>query len=92
MNLMQLLDQEGTLPEKEKCPIVLLVGQSNMADRGFIVKRSQESGQEIGGELFADGHAKVKKDDSAETIDRLYREVGPLSPHFMRRLQLASPS
>ena len=28
--------------------------------------------------LFADGRAKVKKDESAETIDRLYREVGQL--------------
>lgn len=28
--------------------------------------------------LFSDGRAKVKKDDSAETIDRLYREVGQL--------------
>ena len=28
--------------------------------------------------LFADGRAKAKKDESAETIDRLYREVGQL--------------
>ena len=28
--------------------------------------------------LFADGRAKPKKDESAETIDRLYREVGQL--------------
>ena len=28
--------------------------------------------------LFADGRAKTKKDESAETIDRLYREVGQL--------------
>ena len=28
--------------------------------------------------LFADGRVKEKKDDSAETIDRLYREVGQL--------------
>lgn len=28
--------------------------------------------------LFADGRAKEKKDESAETIDRLYREVGQL--------------
>ena len=30
------------------------------------------------GVLFADGRAKEKKDDSTETIDRLYREVGQL--------------
>lgn len=28
--------------------------------------------------LFTDGRSKVKKDDSTETIDRLYREVGQL--------------
>ena len=28
--------------------------------------------------LFADGRAKTKKDESTETIDRLYREVGQL--------------
>ena len=28
--------------------------------------------------LFVDGRRKSKKDDSAETIDRLYREVGQL--------------
>jgi transposase-like protein len=28
--------------------------------------------------LFADGRAKIKRDDSAETIERLYREVGQL--------------
>ena len=28
--------------------------------------------------LFADGRTKIKKDESTETIDRLYREAGQL--------------